>query len=173
MLMSTRVLAEMENKFQTGIREVKGSRVADENESYGFIIPLDMEHYGNARDRLIKLIIQYERARKDFHEKELGISNDLKREVSTIDSMIGEVKRLTDLVPEFGDQHEKYKEKRSLAVIGASLTGLAGFLLGNILGNSGGDSEKLNEIEGNLKLLSRNNLEFEDKQIVVNNEFSR
>ena len=88
------------------------------------------------RDRLeiLGVIEVAEKARKDFHKKELGISDNLKREVVTIDTMIGDVKRLTDLVPDFGDKADKYRGKRQLAVIGASLTGLAGFLLGNVLG---------------------------------------
>ena len=151
----------------------KSNKVADTNELYDFIIPLDLEHYGKARTRLAMLVLEYENARKKFHKKDLGISNDLKREIVTIDTMIGDIKRLTDLIPEFGEEADKYRDKRQLAVIGAGLTGLAGFLLGNVLGNSGGDSDRLDEIEEKYRLFSKSNLDFEEKQIAVNNEFSR
>ena len=84
------------------------------NELYDFIIPLDLQHYAKARDSLTTLIPQYERARKNYHKKELNTSTDLERELATIDMMIGHIMRLTDLVPEFEDPQRKHKEKNQL-----------------------------------------------------------
>ena len=97
------------------------------------------------------------------------MSDDLKREIAIIDTMLGDLKRLTDLIPEFEGEADKYREKRQIVAIGASL---ASFLLGNIL-NLDGDSDRLDEIEGRYRLFSKSNLEFEEKQIGVNNELSR
>ena len=168
-LMSTKIIAVMEQEFRTGIKEMKSNKVADANETYDFIIPLDLEYYEKAKDKITMLIVEYENARRRFHKKNLDISDDLRRELKLINTSLEDLKRLTNLIPEFGGEADKYREKRQILAIGASL---ASFLLGNAL-NLDGDSNKLNELEEKYKLFSENNLEFEKEQIGVNNELSR
>ena len=169
LIMSTKITAIMEQEFRTGIKEMKSNKVADANETYDFIIPLDLEYYEKAKDRITMLIIEYENARRRFHKKDLEISDDLRREIKLINTALEDLKRLTNLIPEFGGQANTPREKRQILAIGASL---ASFLLGNAL-NLDGDSNKLSDLEEKYRIFSENNLEFEKEQIGVNNELSR
>ena len=96
MIMSKRVLANMENELSTGIRELGSSKIADENELFDFIIPFDLNHYEEAKDKLTKVILEYEGARKKYH--------DLKREIMNINLMLGDLRRLTNLIPDFAKE---------------------------------------------------------------------
>ena len=158
--------AVLEQEFRTGIKEMKSEKIADANEIYDFIIPLDLSYYENAVDQVTMLIIDYENARRRFHKKNLDISDDLRRDLTVIKVLLEDLKRLTNLIPEFGD---KLREKRQILAIGASL---ASFLLGNAL-SLNGDSDKLIDLEDKVNLFSENNLEFEKEQIGINNELSR
>ena len=71
-IMTNKISAEMEEEFKTGIREILGSKIADENELYDFLIPLDLQHYNKAREDIVKLVRQYERARRNYHKKKLN-----------------------------------------------------------------------------------------------------
>jgi len=166
MIMSKRVLANMENEFSTRIRELGSNKIADENELFDFIIPFDLNHYEEAKDKLTKVILEYEGARKKYHKKNLPISTDLKREIMNINLMLGDLRRLTNLIPDFAKEASKYREKRQLAMIGM---GLAGFLFGNLL-NSNGETDRMDNLEVQFNLFTKNYLDFEEKQIEVNNE---
>ena len=172
-IMTNKISAEMEEEFKTGIREILGSKIADENELYDFLIPLDLQHYNKAREDIVKLVRQYERARRSYHKKKLNTSADLERDLEIINLKIEDIQGLINLIPEFENPETRHMEKRSIAAIGAGLTGLAGFLLGNIINNPGAESDRLNDVIRKLDRLDKDTLEFEDKQIAINNEFSR
>ena len=129
-IMTNKISAEMEEEFKTGIREILGSKIADENELYDFIIPLNLQHYNKAREDIAKLVRQYERARRSYHKKKLNTSADLERDLEIINLKIEDIQGLINLIPEFENPETRHMEKRSIAAIGAGLTGLAGFLLG-------------------------------------------
>ena len=107
MTISKKVLANMEDKFSTGIRELGNGKISDENEIFDFIIPFDLNHYEEAKDKLIRVIMGYEGARKKFHKKNLPISADLNREVISINIKLGDLRRLTNLIPDFAKEASK------------------------------------------------------------------
>ena len=49
------------------------------------------------------LIIEYEKARRRFHKKDLKISDDLRRDILLLDRLLEDLDRLADLIPEFGE----------------------------------------------------------------------
>ena len=170
MLTSTIVAGKNENEFRTGIKEIGHHKIADSNEIYDFIIPLDLEVYKVARTLIMKQVVGYEKERRKFHKKELNISKDIKRVFFLLDKKIEDLDRLAKLIPEFGEaMKEKYREKRQIAAIaGASL---ASFLLGHIL--NFGESDRMDSIEDRFKIFSEHGLEFEEAQIAITNELSR
>ena len=108
----------------------------------------------------------YEGARKKFHKKNLPISADLNREVISINIKLGDLRRLTNLIPDFAKEASKYRGKRQLAMIGM---GLAGFLFGNLI-SSDGNTDRMDDLEKQFNLFTKNYIDFEEKQIEVNKE---
>ena len=123
MITSTQIIGTLEDEFRTGIKEMKHHKVADSNEIYDFIIPLDLKTYKTARTRIVMLVKGYEMARRKFHKKNLKISDDIRRDILLLDRKLEDLDRLTDLIPEFGeDKTTENREKRQLAtIVGASL----------------------------------------------------
>ena len=165
-LLSTNLIAMMENEFKTGIREVDNHKIADSNEVYDFIVPIDLDAYDKAKRRIEALRNEYEKARKRFHKKNLKPSEDLDREMALLKITIEDLKRLADLTPNFGHSMTAPQDRQKRQVI-PIIASLGSFLLGSILNL--GDSGEMDDIERKFKISSAKNLDFQEAQIRVTN----
>ena len=158
-------------EFMTGIYKTGTYKIADSSEYFDFITPVNIDIYYKAEKKMVVLCREYDRARIRYHKKSMKPSEDLMRDMILLKIQIEDWRRLMDLTPNFNRSTTIIpRKKRQILPI---VTGLAGFIFGNILGSGGGDSTRIDEVANELKLFSEKNLEFQEAQIKVTNELSR
>ena len=106
--------------------ETENYRVANANEKYDFIIPMNLEHYRKTRERIFRVIEVYEKARVECHDMKLDMQPDIKRNLDLVDNKLDNMYRLTGLIPEFNGEDYRNLTTRQKRQLTAIVTGLAG-----------------------------------------------
>ena len=97
-LLTRSTVADMDmmrtHEFTMGIHETEEHKIADSNEIYDFLIPVNIGAYKEARQEIGDLKNKYEQARMRFHKKKLDPSTTLRRSTELLDISIADLDKV-------------------------------------------------------------------------------